>query len=109
MSMRNNATIAILCLLLLASCSTTKNLPEGEILYTGIDRLEVVNEDKTEAGAQALGTRLIIMRYSLWMYECANLLASHNLLKVTYDVHVEHIDWQVVLAAHCCGCDVHDF
>lgn len=54
MSLKNNATIAILCLLLLASCSTTKNLPEGEILYTGIDKLEVLNEDKTEAGVQAL-------------------------------------------------------
>ena len=38
----------------LASCSTTKNLPEGEILYTGIDKLEVLNEDKTEAGVLAL-------------------------------------------------------
>ena len=38
----------------LASCSTTKNLPEGETLYTGIDKLEVVNEDKTPAGIQAL-------------------------------------------------------
>ena len=38
----------------LASCSTTKNLPDGETLYTGIDKLEVVNEDKTPAGIQAL-------------------------------------------------------
>ncbi len=38
----------------LVSCSTTKNLPEGEILYTGIDELEIVNEDKTEAGVTAL-------------------------------------------------------
>ena len=38
----------------LASCSTTKNLPDGEILYTGIDKLEVVNEDETPAGIQAL-------------------------------------------------------
>ena len=38
----------------MASCSTTKNLPDGEILYTGIDKLEVVNEDETPAGIQAL-------------------------------------------------------
>lgn len=38
----------------LASCSTTKNLPEGEILYTGIDKLEVLNEDKTPAGIATL-------------------------------------------------------
>ena len=36
------------------ACSTTKNLPEGEILYTGIDKLEVLNEDETPAGVTAL-------------------------------------------------------
>ena len=46
--------ILILCCTLWVSCSTTRNLPEGEILYTGIDELEVVNEDKTEAGLLAL-------------------------------------------------------
>lgn len=46
--------ILVLCCALLVSCSTTRNLPEGEILYTGIDKLEVVNEDKTEAGSLAL-------------------------------------------------------
>ena len=39
---------------LMSACSTTKNLPEGEILYTGIDRIEVVNEDNTPEGAVAL-------------------------------------------------------
>ena len=41
-------------LLLLASCSTTKNLPEGEVLYTGIKKIEVTNDDKTPAGEDAL-------------------------------------------------------
>ena len=45
--------VIMLCSLL-ASCSTTKHLPEGEVLYTGIDRIEVQNEDKTEAGMAAL-------------------------------------------------------
>ena len=44
----------LLVLLFLASCSTTKNLPEGEILYTGIDKLNVVNEDNTPAGITTL-------------------------------------------------------
>lgn len=44
---------AFLCFVI-TSCSTTKNLPEGELLYTGIDKLEVVNEDETEAGVTAL-------------------------------------------------------
>ena len=39
---------------LITACSTTKNLPEGEILYTGIDKLEVLNEDETPAGVTAL-------------------------------------------------------
>jgi len=45
--------MALLCCFFVA-CSTTKNLPEGEILYTGIDGLEVLNEDKTSAGVAAL-------------------------------------------------------
>ena len=45
--------VTLLCCVL-ASCSTTKNLPEGEILYTGIDKLEVLNEDKSPAGIAAL-------------------------------------------------------
>ena len=36
------------------ACSTTRNLPEGETLYTGIDHLEVVNEDESPAGVAAL-------------------------------------------------------
>ena len=45
--------MTMLCVFFVA-CSTTKNLPEGETLYTGIDKLEVVNEDKTPAGVLAL-------------------------------------------------------
>ena len=45
--------VGLLCILL-SACSTTRNLPEGETLYTGIDKLEVVNEDKTLAGVTAL-------------------------------------------------------
>ena len=51
--MMNRFLLVILCCWLV-SCSTTKNLPEGETLYTGIDKLEVVNEDKTPAGVLAL-------------------------------------------------------
>lgn len=36
------------------SCSTTKNLPEGEVLYTGIKEITVTEEDKTKAGQNAL-------------------------------------------------------
>ena len=55
MKMRNKNTllVGLLCILM-SACSTTKNLPEGETLYTGIDKLEVVNEDKTLAGITAL-------------------------------------------------------
>ncbi|MEG1544122.1 MAG: BamA/TamA family outer membrane protein, partial [Tannerellaceae bacterium] len=40
--------------LLLASCSTTRNLPEGEVLYTGVKKIEVAAEDKTTAGINTL-------------------------------------------------------
>src|SRR5574344_2108627 len=46
---------AIGCLCLwLVSCSTTKNLPEGEVLYTGVKKIDVVNEDKSSDGVEAL-------------------------------------------------------
>ena len=53
MKNKNTLLVGLLCILL-SACSTTKNLPEGEILYTGIDKLEVINEDKTLAGVTAL-------------------------------------------------------
>jgi outer membrane protein assembly factor BamA len=39
---------------MLAACSTTKNLAEGETLYTGVKRMQIVNEDKTDAGITAI-------------------------------------------------------
>ncbi len=46
--------VGMMCVWMLSACSTTKNLPEGETLYTGIERLEVLNEDQTPAGILAL-------------------------------------------------------
>lgn len=51
---RRYATLLLLFTFLLASCSTTKNLPEGEVLYTGIKKIEVTHEDKSKAGDDAL-------------------------------------------------------
>ena len=45
--------IAVLAILL-ASCSTTKNLPAEEMLYTGIKTTEIVNKDKSDAGKATL-------------------------------------------------------
>ena len=43
--------IYILFILLLATaCSTTRNLPEDEILYTGIKKINITEQDSTEAG-----------------------------------------------------------
>ena len=46
------------CLLLLvglmSACSTTKHLPEGEILYTGIKKIQLHNQDKSPAGVKTL-------------------------------------------------------
>jgi len=56
MKTRNYIHIAY-CLILCtvaASCSTTKNLPEGETLYTGIKKTVIANEDKTLAGTNTL-------------------------------------------------------
>lgn len=53
----NGRFLQMVCLtivLLLASCSTTRHLPEGEILYTGVEDMIIENEDKTPAGISAL-------------------------------------------------------
>ena len=43
-----------LCLMLLLSCSTTKNLPEGAVLYTGIEKVEVINPDRSDEGKSTM-------------------------------------------------------
>ena len=52
--MKHIKYIAYISLFLLASCSTTQNLPEGEVLYTGITKIEGANEDKSKDGDDAL-------------------------------------------------------
>ena len=51
---RLSVSVCVLLACLLSACSTTKNLPEGEILYTGIKRIEVENEDPSEAGENTM-------------------------------------------------------
>ena len=54
-SLKALASIAVIALVLWsASCSTTSNLPEGEILYTGMKKTEVVDDDGTDGAADAL-------------------------------------------------------
>lgn len=57
--MTNNTVIKICAISLLfgiffSACSTTRNLPEGETLYIGVDKMEVVNADDSETGVTAL-------------------------------------------------------
>ena len=47
-------SLILISVLMLAACSVTKHLPEGEILYTGVDRMQVENEDVSPAGSVAL-------------------------------------------------------
>lgn len=37
-----------------SGCSTTRNLPEEETLYVGVKKMEILHEDKSDTGAQAL-------------------------------------------------------
>ena len=46
--------MALLLLAVMFSCSVTKNLPENEILYTGIDKVVIHGMDSTKAGEDAL-------------------------------------------------------
>ncbi len=50
------------CMLLVA-CSTTKNLPEGEVLYTGIKDIEVGEKDNSKYGKEALGEVESALKY----------------------------------------------
>lgn len=55
MKQRKNINYLLpLFILLLTACSTTRNLPEGEVLYTGVKKIEVTNEDKSKEGGNAL-------------------------------------------------------
>ena len=47
---QRNYLIGLLLGLLSLSCSTTKNLPEGAVLYTGISKIEIQQPDASEAG-----------------------------------------------------------
>ena len=44
----------LLASLLLAACSTTKHLPEGEVLYTGQKPMIVENRSDTKVGETAM-------------------------------------------------------
>ncbi len=47
----------VLCYLIwpfLLACSTTRNLPEEEVLYTGIGKIEVVQKDESREGEEVL-------------------------------------------------------
>lgn len=46
--------MAILAVIMLAACSTTKHLPEGDTLYLGLKKVNIVNEDKSPAAENAL-------------------------------------------------------
>ncbi len=64
MSQRVSNIFLIILLGLLAACSTTKNLPEGEKLYVGIKKTTIENEDKSEAGVTALDEVLAALNYA---------------------------------------------
>lgn len=55
MKTRNsNILLALLLLLIATACSTTRNLPEGEVLYTGIKDININREDQSDMGEKAL-------------------------------------------------------
>ena len=50
-------------ILLLAGCSTTKHLPEGEILYTGQKKMIVENRSTTPVGETAMERKIIVWNF----------------------------------------------
>ncbi len=47
--------LAWLILAMLTACSTTSGLQEGEVLYRGIDKIKIDNEDKSQHGQRIVG------------------------------------------------------
>lgn len=47
--------LACLILAMLTACSTTSGLQEGEVLYRGIDKIKIDNEDKSQHGQLIVG------------------------------------------------------
>ena len=55
MKIRNyNILLVLLLLLMGTACSTTRNLPEGEVLYTGIKDIHINRNDQSPIGEKAL-------------------------------------------------------
>lgn len=83
--------ISLLCLL--TACSTTRNLPKGEVLYTGQKKMEIKNEAKDRAGEETMtelsaalstppnnsilgsSTLRFPLPYGLWIY---NAFVNHQ-------------------------------
>ncbi|MEZ7914454.1 MAG: hypothetical protein QMB84_07310, partial [Macellibacteroides fermentans] len=47
-------TNLVIVIILFSACSTTRNLPDGEVLYTGIRKIAIQNEDSSKTGQAAL-------------------------------------------------------
>ncbi len=47
-------SLLVVCLSLLVGCSTTRNLPEGEVLYTGQKKIQIENKATNRAGQEAM-------------------------------------------------------
>ena len=50
----NKIKIILIAGIILSGCSTTKNLPEGDILYTGIKKISIENKDISEHGQKTI-------------------------------------------------------
>lgn len=49
-----NKLYLLLSLLVIASCSTIKHLPENETLYTGIAKTSIINKDKSDTRSEVM-------------------------------------------------------
>lgn len=52
--MKHSSLFILITTLCLAACSTTSNLPEGELLYTGVKKIEVVDLEKSRHSDAAM-------------------------------------------------------
>ena len=97
-------------------CVPARVAPQGHIHHSIPPRMMRVFFCCGNAAARTFGRAHRHRPYVFWnvpagliVHQGADVLAVHHAFEVAIDVHVEHIDGQVVFLAHGGGGEVHHF
>ena len=65
------------------SCSTTKNLPEEELLYKGLNKITIINKDESSNGDEALSEVNIDMEQEI-LNDIMSVFKDATIIYVTH-------------------------